>query len=149
LLEITGAGNSTDHAGVARCLDFMAKHFCEPMQLRDLVKISGMSLRGLSKAFKRGVGIGPGAVLRCLRIEHAKRLLIRHDLTLTQIAPMCGFRSDNTLCIAFQRIVGTSPKRFQRQYWLNVCRNQQYCEVQLGTVIRPGRTALNRARLCL
>jgi len=143
--NVSRPGVSTSHAGVNRCLDFMARKFCEPIQLRHLARISGMSQRGFDKAFRRAVGASPGLVLRRLRIEHAKRLLVGHDLTLKQIAKRCGFRSDNTLCITFLRIVGIPPKKYQRRYWLALCRNQQRAENQSPQPHRvfplPDRTA--------
>jgi AraC-like DNA-binding protein len=60
----------------------------------------------------------PGAVLRRIRLEYAKRLLTERDMTLREIARQCGYRSQNTFCVAFRRAVGMAPKKFQRQYWL-------------------------------
>jgi AraC-like DNA-binding protein len=107
-----------NHPGVDSCLDFMAKNFCHPIQIKDLVKISGMSLRGVNKAFHKNIGMMPGAILRHLRIEYAKRLLVEKDLRLKQVAKQCGYRSENTFCVAFQRATKTSPKKFQTQYLL-------------------------------
>jgi AraC-like DNA-binding protein len=120
----------TDHADVNRCLGFMARRFCEPIQLKDLVKVSEMSRRGFSKAFLKNVGVNPGVFLRGIRIEHAKRLLVEDDLKLKEIAPRCGYRSENTFAIAFLREVKMSPKKFQRQYWLAACRSRQRLENQ-------------------
>jgi AraC-like DNA-binding protein len=121
--KIAGLDIATKHADIERSLDFMTQNFCEPIQLRDMVKVSGMSRRGFCKAFNRKVGANPGAVLRHIRIEYAKRLLVECDLSLRQIAQQCGFRSENTFCVAFQRAVGMPPKKFQRQYWLAICRD--------------------------
>jgi transcriptional regulator GlxA family with amidase domain len=112
----------TNHSGVARSLRFMAKNYWRPIQIDDLVMASGMSRRGLAKAFNMHVGLGPGSVLRCIRIESAKQLLLAHDLPLKTIANLCGFRSENTFCIAFQRTTRMAPKKFQRHAWLATCR---------------------------
>lgn len=105
----------TEHPVINRCLSLMERKFCEPIGLKDLVEFSEMSWRGFHKAFVRAVGTNPGRFLRALRIEHAKRLLIHDDLQVKEIARRCGFRSDNTFCVAFRREVNMSPKRFQRQ----------------------------------
>ena len=111
------------HPGIDRCFNFLAQNFHEPIQVKNLVEVSGMSRRGFCKAFRRCSGAAPGAVLRHLRVEHAKRLLIEHDLLLKQVAKLCGYRSENTFCVAFQRAVGVSPKKFQRQYLIALYRN--------------------------
>jgi len=59
------------------------------------------------------------------RIEFAKQLLVDHDLTLKEIARLCGYRSECTFCVAFQRKMKVSPKKYQRQVWLDERRRQQ------------------------
>lgn len=113
------------HRGVARSLKFMATHFQTPVQLQDLVVESGMSRRGLIKAFHKHVGRPPAAVLRQMRIEKARHLLVTEDLSLKELAERVGFRSANTFCVAFQRSVGIAPKQYQRKIWLAERRNQQ------------------------
>lgn len=122
---ILGSRIFVNHAGIGKGLDFMAKNFSEPIQLEDIVEVSGLSRRGFLKAFRRNLGVNPGAVLRQARIEYAKRLLTERDLVLKQIAKQCGYRSENTFCVAFQRSVGMPPKKYQRQYLLEVCRHQR------------------------
>jgi AraC-like DNA-binding protein len=118
----------THHDGVARSLRFMTQNYWRPIQLNDLVMVSGMSRRGLTKAFYVHVGYSPGSVLRHMRIESAKHLLLEHDLILRTIAKRCGYRSENTFCIAFQRATGMAPKKFQRHAWLTTCRIYRQAE---------------------
>jgi AraC-like DNA-binding protein len=118
----------TSHNGIARSLRFLARNYWRPIQLDDLVMISGMSPRGLAKAFHMHLGLSPGSVLRHVRIERAKRILIESDLTLKEIANECGYRSENTLCIAFHRATGMAPKQFQRDAWLSIYRTYRQAE---------------------
>jgi AraC-like DNA-binding protein len=122
--KLLGLISGSKHLGVNRCLNFLAQNFHEPIQLNDLVKVSGMSRRGFCKAFNRCSGANPGTVLRHFRVEHAKRLLIEHDLLLKQVAKLFGYRSENIFCVAFQRAAGIPPKIFQRQYLMALYRNR-------------------------
>ena len=108
------------HKGVSRSLRYMARHYTRPIQISELVDVSGMSPRGLVKAFNRHLGQSPGVVIRQARIEFAKQLLMEQDLPLKTIATTVGFRSQNTFCIAFSRATGMAPKRYQRRIWLSV-----------------------------
>jgi transcriptional regulator GlxA family with amidase domain len=119
---------ATNHNGVDRSLRFMAKNYWRSIQIDDLVMASGMSRRGLAKAFNLHVGFSPGSVLRRIRIESAKQLLLAHDLPLKTIADLCGYRSENTFCIAFHHATGMAPKRFQRHAWLTTCRIYRQAE---------------------
>ncbi len=110
------------HPGIHRSLDYIFRYFRDPITPSDLARLCGMSRRGFYMAFQKKVGASPGAILRGCRIEYAKQLLIEDDLLLTQIAGQCGFRSVNSFCVAFQRAVKMSPKRYQRRCWLAVCR---------------------------
>lgn len=125
ILKMSCVAGGANHPAIDRCLGFMAQNFHQPIQLHDLVIVSGMSRRGFCNAFHRCLGANPGAFLRQLRIEHAKRLLTEYDLLLKQVARQCGFRSENTFCVAFQQATKTSPKKFQREYWLAIYRNRQ------------------------
>lgn len=128
--EIIGIGVASGHTGIDRCLKFVIKNFSEPIQLQDMMDVAGLSRRGFFEAFRKNVGLNPGAVLRHVRIEYAKRLLIEHDLVLKEVAKRCGYRSQNTFCVAFQREMGISPKKFQRRYWLTACRDHRESLIQ-------------------
>ena len=125
LLRLMPVDGPVQHRGVARSLKFMAAHFQTPVQLQDLVVESGMSRRGLIKAFHKHVGRPPAAVLRQMRIEKARHLLVTEDLSLKELAERVGFRSANTFCVAFQRVVGIAPKKFQRLNWPTICRDSR------------------------
>lgn len=134
--EIIGIGVVSGHTGIDRCLKFVVKNFSEPIQLQDMMDVAGLSRRGFFEAFRKNVGLNPGAVLRHVRIEYAKRLLIEHDLVLKEVAKRCGYRSQNTFCVAFQREMGISPKKFQRRYWLTACHDHRESKIQTGTMNR-------------
>lgn len=121
----TGLFVTASHEAVSRSLHYMVRNFTRPIQLEAVVKVSGMSRRGFYKAFNKDIGQTPVSILRQMRIEYAKQLLLAEDLPLKIIASRTGFRSENTFCVAFQRAMGMAPKKYQRQVWLAERRNQQ------------------------
>lgn len=121
--ERDSLSSELNHEGLSRSLQFMAQNYTRPIQLDDIVTASGMSRRGLVKAFNKHVGRSPGAFMRQARIEFAKRPLTKLDLSVKTIALIAGFRSENTFCIAFSRATGMAPKKFQREAWLSVYRS--------------------------
>jgi len=112
--------SSVRHRGVNRSLAFIGQNFHRPIGLPEVVKISGMSRRGLLKAFNRHLGMAPASYLRHVRLEHAKRLLMEHDIRLCDLARRCGYRSVNSFCVAFHRQMRLAPKQYQRRYLLAV-----------------------------
>ena len=104
---------AVSHPGVARSLRFVAEHSHEPITVKDLVGVAGMSRRGLHKAFLEHLERTPGQELHRFRMERARKLLAESAHKLEVLARMCGYRSANTFCIAFKQATGVSPKQFR------------------------------------
>ena len=104
-----------EHAGIARSVRFMVRHFHRPINVTDLMVVAGLSRRGFLKSFRKHTGRAPGAVLRLMRIEHAKRLLADHDLAPEEVAVASGFRKTNSFYVTFRNVTGFSPMNYQLQ----------------------------------
>ena len=122
VLGISNALTIDNHSAVTRSIYYMVKNYRNLVNLKNLVTVSGMSRRGFIKAFNKHVGMPPVALMRQMRIESVKQLLVENDLPLSAVARLTGFRSENTLCIAFRRATGMPPKKFQRHAWLAASR---------------------------
>ncbi len=101
------------HSGVLKSLRYIWEHGHEPISVKDIVGVSGMSRRGLHKAFLDQIDRTPGQEIHRLRIEQAKRLLIGTQEKIESLAEMCGYQSANSLCVAFKNTTGMSPKQFR------------------------------------
>lgn len=104
---------SVEHPGVSRCLSILSRN--PRLKLRDLVDVSGLSLRGLHKAFRTHLGCTPGAILVMLRLWNAYDLLANSSLPVAEIALRCGYRNGNSLYVALRRYLGITPSRVRRQ----------------------------------
>ena len=103
------------HEGIARSLYFVCEHGLEAVRVADLANAATMSKRGFHKAFARHTGESPGRTLRRLRLRRAQRMLLDSTWDLKEIARKSGYRSVNSLWVAFKRDVGMSPARFRRE----------------------------------
>jgi LacI family transcriptional regulator len=103
------------HQGTANSLRFIWQHFCEPIRVKDLFRVAGVSQRALHKAFQEQIGRTPGEELQRLRIGRAKWLLADTDHKIEVLASMCGYQSANTFAIAFKNATGLSPNRFRQK----------------------------------
>jgi len=101
------------HKGLANSLRFIWEHSHEPICVKDLVAVAGMSRRALHTAFIENLGRTPGHELQRVRIERAKRLLWASNHKMEVVAGMCGYQSANTFSVAFRQATGISPKRFR------------------------------------
>jgi LacI family transcriptional regulator len=104
------------HAGVARCLRYIADHYQEPLGMDDLARVAALSRAGLFKAFIKQMGRTPGDELHRVRMSQAKRLLAKSDLKMDEIAELSGYQSQNSFWVAFKQSTGITPRQYQKQF---------------------------------
>lgn len=94
-------------------MDWIRDHCAEPIQISDLVRISGYSRTRLFALFAAEAGLSPNDFLLRCRIERAKVLLRADAAPLTQIALDCGFSSPSYFSTVFRKYVGCTPRDWQ------------------------------------
>jgi AraC-like DNA-binding protein len=75
-----------------------------------------MSLYYFSSLFKKVFGLPPVQYLIQLRIDHAKRLLLDEERSISEIAELCGFCNINYFDKMFKEKSGFTPKDFRKRY---------------------------------
>ena len=101
---------------LAALLDWLPGHLDEELNVGDLARRAGMSLRAFQRRFRETLGTTPGEWLARQRVAHARQLAETTDLTVEQIAAQSGFGSVETLRHHFRRLVGTTPGRYRRSF---------------------------------
>ncbi|MFC4992031.1 xylose operon transcription regulator XylR [Rubritalea tangerina] len=104
------------HPAVAKALELMRREFKNGLVLEDVYEYSGVSKRGLEKAFKRHLNDSPAAVLRRIRLDYAKNCLSQTDIKIDAIAMECGYSNSSNLSHAFNREIGMSPQEYRNVY---------------------------------
>jgi AraC family transcriptional regulator len=84
------------------------------VSLGDLSAEAGVHPANLARVFRRHHGCTPGAYLRRLRIEAARRALIETLDPIADIALAAGFSSQAHFTRVFHRMMGGSPARYRR-----------------------------------
>ncbi|MGK6324800.1 helix-turn-helix domain-containing protein [Sphingomonas sp. DT-51] len=82
--------------------------------LAELARVCDLSPSHFSRAFKRATGKSPSAWLAQQRVARAKDLLLRGELSLTDIAYRCGFADQSHFTRSFSRSVGLPPGSWRR-----------------------------------
>ncbi len=75
-----------------------------------------MSVRGFARAFRREVGVTPGAYVEAVRVETAVQMLETTAAGTEQIARACGFGTVETFRRAFRRRLGVSPTQYRDRF---------------------------------
>ena len=102
-----------DRSRVSKGVRYLRRNWHRPIQVVDLSRAANLSRRGFYKAFQKSFGVTPGAQLRRLRIQRAKALMAAGKLDLESIARRCGYRSANSLYVAFRRFAGLTPAAYR------------------------------------
>ena len=85
------------------------------LHLQKLAEACGLSVSHFARAFRQSTGASPHSWLTRERMERAKSLMRRPDLTLADIALMCGYTDQSHFTRVFVKEQGTSPGRWRRQ----------------------------------
>lgn len=94
--------------------DHLHAHCLDRVRLADLSALAGIHEVHLVRAFRRHFGATPGAYVRELRIEHARRGLADRERPIADLALEAGFSSQAHFTRVFHRLVGTTPAAYRR-----------------------------------
>nr|WP_315032594.1 helix-turn-helix domain-containing protein [uncultured Chryseobacterium sp.] len=99
--------------GLQEVVYFIKQNYREPIAIKKLAMVAGMSEANLFKKFKHSYHCTPVEYIIQLRIEHAKRLLINSpEMGIKNICFESGFNTLEYFYRKFTQITGKSPKKF-------------------------------------
>lgn len=92
---------------------FIHNHLAEPMSLEGVARAVSVSPFHFCKLFKRSTGLTFTDFVNRARVEKAKRMLMRPDARITEVAYDVGFQSLSHFNRSFRRIAAESPSQFR------------------------------------
>jgi transcriptional regulator GlxA family with amidase domain len=98
-----------------RLWDHVRTHLGDRLGVEELARLSCMSPRNFSRAFKEEVGIAPAKAIERLRVDTARANLESGNPTIQQVAAACGFGSPERMRRSFLRVLGTPPAALRRR----------------------------------
>jgi transcriptional regulator GlxA family with amidase domain len=93
--------------------DLMDRDFCEPLDLAALARTALMSEGHFSRSFRAAYGETPHSYLMTRRVERAKALLRRGDLSVTEVCFAVGCTSLGSFSSRFTELVGETPSAYR------------------------------------
>jgi AraC-like DNA-binding protein len=102
-----------DLARLRRARDLMDREYASPLDVAALARTALMSTAHFSRQFRDAYGETPYAYLMTRRIERAKALLRRGDLSVTDVCMAVGCTSLGSFSARFTQLVGQTPTAYR------------------------------------
>lgn len=112
--EVPAAPRTRPGSVAARFVTLLGSPEGPLRSVRACARQLGVSEGYLSEAVKASTGRTPGELIRQTRVHEAKRLLLRTELSVRQVAARVGFGDPAYFCRFFRRETGASPGDFRR-----------------------------------
>lgn len=97
---------------VAQVLDYIHKNYTSDISLEKCAEVTGSSYTYLSRQFKQETGMKFVEYLNRQRMNKAKSLLIRRDISMKEVVEQSGFRSYTYFFKIFKESEGITPSEF-------------------------------------
>ena len=96
-----------------RARDLMDREYARPLDVPAMARAALMSPAHFSRQFRMAYGETPYGYLMTRRIERAKALLRRGDLSVTEVCMAVGCTSLGSFSARFTELVGESPSAYR------------------------------------
>jgi transcriptional regulator GlxA family with amidase domain len=108
-----GRMDRADLVRLRRVRDMMDRDYARPLDVPALARAALMSPGHFSRSFRAAFGETPYGYLMTRRIERAKALLRRGDMTVTDVCMAVGCTSLGSFSSRFTELVGESPSAYR------------------------------------
>ena len=144
---MTSRSAATQHlrelARLRRVRDRMDREYAQPLDVEALARTALMSPAHFSRRFREAYSETPYSYLMTRRIERAKALLRRGDLSVTEVCFAVGCTSLGSFSARFTELVGETPSMYRARNHEEL-RGMATCQTMVMT--RPRRAAARGAR---
>jgi AraC-like DNA-binding protein len=100
-------------AHLRRARDLIDREYARPLDVSALARAALMSSAHFSRQFRATYGETPYSYLMTRRIERAKLLLRRGDLSVTEVCLEVGCTSLGSFSARFTQLVGETPTAYR------------------------------------
>ena len=101
--------------GLVDLMDYIRDNYSKDITLDDVSRVANISPYYFSKLFKEATGENFIEYLTNVRIEKAKELLEKAELSMKEICAMCGYSDPNYFSRTFKKNVGLTPTEYKEK----------------------------------
>lgn len=109
------AGHESRLSNIRKSMTWIRSHFAEPVSVKELAAIAGMSPSVFHKHFKAVTALSPIQYQKQIRLHEARRRLSQAPVDAAGIAFSIGYESASQFSREYKRLFGSSPVQDARQ----------------------------------
>lgn len=98
---------------VYKTMEYVRANYDKKLSLDEIAKNAFLSKAYLSSIFKEEIGESLTNYINRVRIEKSRVLLLDKEISLIDIANLCGFEDQSYFTRVFKKMVGISPKKYR------------------------------------
>lgn len=98
---------------VYKVIEYIKTNFRRRITLEEIAANTYLSKTYLSSLFKKETGYSISEYINIVRIERSKTLLMEDNMSIIEIANICGFEDQSYYTKVFKSIVGITPKKYR------------------------------------
>ena len=103
-------------ARLEEAVKYIEVHYTEDLTANYLAEMSNMSYSYFSRFFKSSMGESFSDYLNSVRIRHAEKLLLKNELTISEVARAVGFSNTSYFITQFKRHLHITPKKYKNNF---------------------------------
>ena len=104
---------------------YLDRHFAEDLTLEDVAAVAGFSKFHFSRTFKQLSGCNFYEYLLHRRIKSSEAMLMKPNLSISQIALQSGFSSVSTFNRTFKKLKGCTPTQYRGMFQVRLEQHNQ------------------------
>lgn len=116
LASIYNSTELNDNYYVFRAIEYIEKHAFDELSVLDVAKHLNISRSYLYSLFQRELKISPQQFLTRAKINKARELLIKTDMSVADISSVSGYKNAFAFSRAFKQSTGLSPREYRKTY---------------------------------
>ena len=116
LIAYTFNFDNVKHADVVyKAVEYIKDNYRRKITVDELAALTYVNKSYLGTIFKKETGSTIPQYINEVRVEKSKLLLLEENLSIVEIASLCGFEGQSYFTKVFREIVGMTPKKYREE----------------------------------
>lgn len=107
--------SAMSNSNIERAANYIHNNFSNDITIDELAEISQFEQRQFFRVFKEKFGTTPNKYINELRISKAQTLLANTNMSISETAVYCGFKTEQYFSRVFKAHTGSSPIEYRKK----------------------------------